>query len=47
MVKNAVGAAAGVIHQVDSPTTDCQPNDNVEAMRVFMRGRGGHLQGWK
>jgi dTDP-4-amino-4,6-dideoxygalactose transaminase len=21
---------------VDSPTTDCQPNDNVEAMRVFL-----------
>ena len=21
---------------VESPTTDCQPNDNVEAMRVFM-----------
>lgn len=36
VIKTAVGAAAGVIHQVDSPTTDCQPNDNVEAMRVFM-----------
>ena len=32
----AVGGAAGVIHAVESPTTDCQPNDNVEAMRVFM-----------
>lgn len=29
----------GVIHQVDSPTTDCQPNDNVEAMHVFMLGK--------
>ena len=36
VVKTAVGGAASVVHQVDSPTTDCQPNDNVEAMRVFM-----------
>ncbi len=36
VVKTAVGGAAGVIHMVDSPTTDCQPNDNVEAMRVYM-----------
>ena len=38
-VKSAVGGAAGVIHQVDSPTTDCQPNDNVEALRVYMLER--------
>lgn len=31
-----IGGAAGVIHQVDSATTDCQPNANVEALRVFM-----------
>ena len=36
VIKTAVGGAAGVVHQVDSPTTDCQPNDNVEAMRLFM-----------
>lgn len=36
VIKTAVGGAAGVIHQVDSPVTDCQPNDNVEAMREFM-----------
>ena len=36
VIKTAVGGAAGVIHQVDSPLTDCQPNENVEAMRVFM-----------
>ena len=36
VVKTAVGGAAGVIHVVDSPTTDCQPNENVEAMRVFL-----------
>ncbi|MBO5619242.1 MAG: aminotransferase class I/II-fold pyridoxal phosphate-dependent enzyme [Paludibacteraceae bacterium] len=35
-IKSAVGGAAGVIHQVDSPTTDCQPNKNVEALRIFM-----------
>jgi len=39
VIKTAVGGAAGVIHQVDSPTTDCQPNENVEAMRVFMLGK--------
>ena len=39
VVKTAVGGAAGVIHTVDSPTTDCQPNDNVEALRVFMLER--------
>lgn len=36
IVKGAVGGAAGVIHVADSATTDCQPNDNVEALRVFM-----------
>jgi len=35
-IKSAVGGAAGVIHQVDSPTTDCQPNENVEALRIYM-----------
>ena len=36
IVKGAVGGAAGVIHMAASATTDCQPNDNVEALRVFM-----------
>ena len=36
VIKSAVGGAAGVIKQVESGTTDCQPNDNVEALRVFM-----------
>lgn len=36
IIKTAVGGAAGVIHQVDSATTDCQPNENVEALRVFL-----------
>ena len=39
VIKSAVGGAAGVIHQVDSATTDCQPNENVEALRVFMLGK--------
>ena len=36
VIKSAVGGAAGVIHAVDSAVTDCQPNDNVEALRVYM-----------
>lgn len=36
VIKTAVGGAAGVIHAVESPTTDCQPNENVEALRVYM-----------
>lgn len=34
VVTGAVGGAAGVIHAAESATTDCQPNDNVEAMRM-------------
>ena len=40
IVKGAVGGAAGVIHVADSATTDCQPNENVEALRVFMDAAG-------
>lgn len=36
VIKSAVGGAAGVIKAVNSAVTDCQPNDNVEALRVFM-----------
>lgn len=36
IVTSAVGGAAGVIHVADSATTDCQPNDNVEALRVYL-----------
>ena len=36
VITQAVGGAAGVIHAVDSATTECQPNDNVEALRVYM-----------
>ena len=40
IVTGAVGGAAGVIHAADSATTDCQPNDNVEAMRVALDQAG-------
>ena len=40
IVTGAVGGAAGVIHAASSATTDCQPNDNVEALRVFMDAAG-------
>lgn len=36
IIKSAVGGAAGVIHAVECATTDCQPNENVEALRVFL-----------
>ena len=35
-ITGAVGGAAGVVHAVETMTTDCQPNDNVEALRLFM-----------
>ena len=34
VITGAVGGAAGVIHAAESATTDCQPNVNVEAMRM-------------
>ena len=36
IVTGAVGGAAGVIHAAKSAHTDCEPNDNVEALRVIM-----------
>lgn len=36
IVKGAVGGAAGVVHQALTAQTDCEPNDNVEAMRVCL-----------
>ena len=36
VITGAVGGAAGVIHTATSAVTDCQPNDNVEAMRVAL-----------
>ena len=40
IVTGAVGGAAGVIHAAESATTDCQPNDNVEAMRMALDAAG-------
>lgn len=36
IVTGAVGGAAGVIHAAESAHTDCEPNSNVEAMRVAL-----------
>ena len=40
IVTGAVGGAAGVIHAASSAVTDCQPNENVEALRVYMDAAG-------
>lgn len=36
VITGAVGGAAGVTHTASTATTDCQPNDNVEALRVAL-----------
>lgn len=36
VLSGAVGGAAGVTHIAKSAMTDCQPNNNVEAMRVAL-----------
>ncbi len=36
IVTGAVGGAAGVIHAAESAHTDCEPNANVEALRVCL-----------
>ena len=40
LVKGAVGGAAGVIHAADSIHTDCEPNRNVEALRMALDAAG-------
>lgn len=40
VVKGAVGGAAGVTHMAESAHTDCEPNANVEALRVFLDAAG-------
>ena len=40
IVTGAVGGAAGVIHAASTAITDCQPNDNVEALRVALDKAG-------
>lgn len=39
-IKGAVGGAAGVVHNSDSAHTDCEPNVNVEAMRLALDAVG-------
>ena len=40
VVQGAVGGAAGVVHASDSAHTDCEPNANVEALRVILDQAG-------
>lgn len=40
VISGAVGGAAGVTHTVTSATTDCQPNDNVEGLRMALDAAG-------
>lgn len=39
-VQSAVGGAAGVTHSSSSTHTDCEPNNNVEAMRMALDTAG-------
>ncbi|MBD5357959.1 MAG: aminotransferase class I/II-fold pyridoxal phosphate-dependent enzyme [Bacteroides sp.] len=36
VITGAVGGAAGVTHAATTAVTDCQPNDNVEALRMIL-----------
>lgn len=36
LVSGAVGGAAGVTHAASTAMTDCQPNDNVESLRMAL-----------
>ena len=36
VITGAVGGAAGVTHATTTAVTDCQPNDNVEALRMAL-----------
>ena len=40
IVKGAVGGAAGVVHQASTAHTDCEPNANVEAIRLDLDRAG-------
>ena len=39
-ISGAVGGAAGVTHAATNAHTDCEPNANVEAMRLWLDERG-------
>ncbi len=39
-IHGAIGGAAGVVHEGGSVHTDCEPNTNVEAMRMYLLNEG-------
>lgn len=39
-IQGAVGGAAGVVHGSDAIHTDCEPNRNVEALRLALNAEG-------
>ena len=39
-VKGAIGGAAGIVHSTGTIHTDCEPNRNVEAMRIALDKEG-------
>ena len=39
-IQGAVGGAAGVTHAATTPHTNCEPNRNVEAMRLALDAKG-------
>lgn len=39
-IQGAVGGAAGVTHEASSLHTDCEPNANIEAMRIALDAAG-------
>jgi dTDP-4-amino-4,6-dideoxygalactose transaminase len=48
IVTETVGGAAGFVHAASSAVTDCQPNDNVEALRIYMDAAGVEARSvWK
>ncbi len=40
VVKGAVGGAAGVVRATENAHTDCEPNSNIEALRMFLDESG-------
>ena len=40
VVKGTIGGAAGVTHIAESAVTDCQPNANIEALRIALDAAG-------
>jgi len=40
VVQGAIGGAAGVVHATDNAHTDCEPNTNVEALRLVLDAAG-------